>query len=233
MGAHGANRCRRRAQRQFLLNVLELLQSGGWLMLPIALASVVALAVCVERAWALRSAAVAPAHLGSELLQAAGADGWERVRPRYERIPLGRVLLAGGAVAAFGRERMKEAMEEAAAGVVHELERHLTALGVIASATPLLGLLGTVIGMIRVFAVLVEEGQANPALLAGGISEALVTTAAGIAVAIPALVFHRVLQRKVDALVVTMEREAGQLADAMQPDVRPAERVRPTERVPE
>lgn len=194
-------------------------------MLPIALASVVALAVCVERAWMLRSARVAPAQLASELLQAAGADRWEHLRPRYEHIPLGRILLAGGAVAAFGRERMREAMEEAAAGVVHELERHLTVLGVIASATPLLGLLGTVIGMIRVFAVLVEEGQANPALLAGGISEALVTTAAGIAVAIPALVFHRVLQRKVDALAVTMEREAGQLADAMQPDAQPAERV--------
>ena len=198
--------------------VFQLLQSGGWLMLPIALASVAGCAICIERAWALRVARVAPADLLDTMLRDAAQPPPSSTG--YAHIPLGRILIAGVAATALGRARMIEAMEGAAASVTHDLERHLTALGAIASATPLLGLLGTVIGMIRVFAALVQEG-ANPAALAGGIGEALVTTAAGICVAIPALVIHRALLRRVDSLVVRMERDAANLADALCPEESP------------
>ena len=198
--------------------VFQLLQSGGWLMLPIALASVAGCAICIERAWALRVARVAPAELVGTILREAGHP--PRPPAGYAYFPLGRILVAGVAAAKLGRARMIEAMEGAAASVTHDLERHLTALGAIASATPLLGLLGTVIGMIRVFAALVRDG-ANPAALAGGIGEALVTTAAGICVAIPALVIHRALLRRVDNLVVRMERDAAYLANALCPEESP------------
>ena len=100
--------------------------------------------------------------------------------------------------------------------MAHELERHLNALGTIAAIAPLLGLLGTVIGMIKVFAVITAQGVGEPRILAGGISEALVTTAAGLTVAIPSLLFHRVLRRRVDELVVTMEQEALKLVGSLQ-----------------
>ena len=185
-------------------------------MLPIALASVLALAICIERAWALRLARITPPGLTARMVEwATTPQTGDDAAREFAGSPLGRVLLAGAEARRLGRERAKEAMEAAAASAVHDLERFLTTLGVIASATPLLGLLGTVLGMIRVFATLVEEGAASPALLAVGISEALVTTAAGISVAIPALVFHRALLRRVDALVVTMEGEASKLIDGL------------------
>ena len=115
---------------------------------------------------------------------------------------------------------MREAMEDAAGAVVHDLERYLTTLGTIASISPLLGLLGTVIGMIRVFAALMRDQAADVTVLAGGISEALVTTAAGLTVAIPALMFHRYLLRKVDDLTVEMEHQATRFADLLHPEPR-------------
>jgi biopolymer transport protein ExbB len=127
--------------------------------------------------------------------------------------PLGRIMVAGLNNARHGREIMKESIQEAATEVVHELERFLTALGTIAAITPLLGLLGTVIGMIKVFAAIMAQGTGNASVLAGGISEALITTATGLAVAIPTLIFHRHLQRKVDTLVVDMEQEAIKLVE--------------------
>lgn len=210
--------------------MVEALLAGGPVMLPIGLASVAALGICLERAWTLRRHRVAPPDLVARLCAEINAAGFcsERLPGMCERSPLGRILVAslaaggtgggtGGAGGEAARERAKAAMTQAAPPVVHDLERYLTALGAIASATPLLGLLGTVLGMIRVFSVIVEQGAGNPAVLAGGISEALVSTAAGIGVAVPALVCHRVLVRKVDELVVTMEGEAVKLADAVFP----------------
>ncbi|MOA32015.1 Biopolymer transport protein ExbB [compost metagenome] len=113
---------------------------------------------------------------------------------------------------------MKECIEEAAARVIHELERYLNALGTIAGIAPLLGLLGTVLGMIDIFSAFIGNSTANASVLAGGISKALITTAAGLMVAIPALFFHRFLQRRVDELVVGMEQEAIKLVEVVQGD---------------
>lgn len=200
-------------------DVLELLQAGGWLMLPIVLASVLALAICIERSWALRTDRVAPSGLAASAIERREADG--QVQSEQLRgCQLGAVLLAG-LENADGRERMKEAMETAAAAVVHDLERFLTTLGTIATISPLLGLLGTVVGMIRVFDTLMAQGAGNVSSLAGGIAEALVTTAAGLCVAIPSLAFHRHLTRKVDDLLVAMESQAAWLLDATHPEPRP------------
>ena len=113
---------------------------------------------------------------------------------------------------------MKEAMQEGAGQVSHDMERYLTSLGIIASVSPLLGLLGTVVGMINVFTALMLEGAGNANVLAGGISQALITTAAGLSVAIPALIFHRFFLRRIDELVITMEQEASKLVEIMQSD---------------
>ncbi len=193
-------------------------------MLPIALASVAGMGIAMERAWSLRTARVAPFGLGDawrRRLEDNSGD-YEELRAESEGTGLGQILFAGLANAGRGRASMKEAMETTAGAVVHDLERYLTALGTVASVSPLLGLLGTVVGMIRVFRVLVAEGTSNVAMLAGGIAEALVTTAAGLSVAIPALVFHRYLLRKVDDLVVRMEGEADRLLDAIHPQAAQA-----------
>ena len=189
-------------------------------MLPITLASVLAVGICIERAWSLRTAEVVPFGLVERLADASdGKFDAVELDALCGQSSLGRILAAGFAAKGRGRERMKEAMQEAAAGVVHDLERYLTTLGTIASISPLLGLLGTVVGMIRVFNALLTRGAGNPVVLAGGISEALVTTAAGLVVAIPALIFHRFLLRKVDELVVAMEGQAAALLDRVHPEV--------------
>jgi biopolymer transport protein ExbB len=200
--------------------VLDMLQAGGWLMLPILLCSVLAAAICIERFWTLSQARVVPKALLGEVwtLLKNGKMDQQKLREIRGQSPLGEILGAGIANARRGREIMKEAMEEAADAVMHELERYLTPLGTIASISPLLGLLGTVVGMIKVFALLMAEGAGNPNLLAGGISQALVTTAAGLGVAIPALMFHRFFLRRVDDLVVTLEQEAGKLVEIMHGD---------------
>lgn len=195
--------------------MLELLEAGGWLMVPILLASIAAVGICLERVWALRQARVAPPELPQGLVDALREQRVQQARERYGASPLGRILLAGCDSARGGREAMQQAMEGAAGVVVHDLERYLTSLGTIAAISPLLGLLGTVFGMIRVFRQLVAAGPESAALLAGGISEALATTAAGMIVAIPALIFHRYLLRKVDELVVVLERAAARFADAV------------------
>ncbi|MDE0659395.1 MAG: MotA/TolQ/ExbB proton channel family protein [Gammaproteobacteria bacterium] len=200
--------------------MLELLQSGGWLMVPIGLCSVATIGIGLERLWALRVGRAAPQSLLADVegeLQQGEADS-QRLSELCRGCHLGTIFLAGLARARHGREAMKEAMEDVAATVVHDMERYLTALGTIAAISPLLGLLGTVIGMIEVFRVLVEDGIGNPGVFASGISEALVTTAAGLAVAIPALILHRYLLRKVDDLVVVMERQSTRLVDLMHGD---------------
>ena len=189
-------------------------------MVPIGLCSVVALGICLERLWSLRVRRAAPPDLLVQVqleLQGGNADS-DRVAKLCGPCHLGAIFMAGLASARHGREAMKEAMEGAAATAVHDMERHLTALGTIAAISPLLGLLGTVLGMIKVFRALVEDGIGNPAVFASGISEALVTTAAGLAVAIPALMFHRYLLRKVDDLLVVMERQSTRLIELVQVD---------------
>lgn len=189
-------------------------------MVPIGLCSVAALGICLERLWSLRIRRAAPpdlfAKVQRELEGGNGAN--ERVAELCAPCHLGAIFMAGLASARYGREAMKEAMEGAAATAVHDMERYLTALGTIAAISPLLGLLGTVLGMIEVFRVLVEDGIGNPGVFASGISEALVTTAAGLAVAIPALILHRYLLRKVDDLLVVMERQSARLVELCHAD---------------
>tara|TARA_B100001059_G_C17773985_1_gene550125 strand:- start:643 stop:1275 length:633 start_codon:yes stop_codon:yes gene_type:complete len=200
--------------------VWELVKAGGWMMLPIILCSIAAAAIIAERLWTLRPSRVKPGNL------LATVWGWikakklnaQKLKELRANSPLGEILAAGLANSKHGREIMKECIEEAAARVVHDLERYLNALGTIAGIAPLLGLLGTVLGMIQIFSSFMDSGMANAPLLAGGIAKALITTAAGLMVAIPALFFHRYLQRRVDELVVGMEQEAIKLVEVVQGD---------------
>jgi biopolymer transport protein ExbB len=200
--------------------MFEIVQAGGWLMIPIILCSVISAAICVERFWTLRRQQIAPRNL------LAQAWNWiknneldaKRMRELKNGSPLGQILAAGITNHRRGRDIMKESIEEVASHVVHELERYLNTLGTVAAITPLLGLLGTVIGMIKVFTSIKLEGTGNAAVLAGGISEALITTAAGLTVAIPSLFFYRFFQRRIDGLVVSMEQEALKLIEVMHSD---------------
>lgn len=196
----------------------ELISAGGWLMLPIILSSVIAAAIVIERLWTLRSRRVAPPALLGQVWQwvREGKLDAERLRSLRSDSPLGEIMAAGLNNSKHGREIMKESIQEAAGKVIHELERYLNTLGTVAAITPLLGLLGTVIGMIDVFSAIMIQGTGNTGVLAGGISKALITTAAGLTVAIPALFFHRFFVRRVDELVVAMEQEATKLVEVLQ-----------------
>jgi len=200
--------------------VFDLLQAGGWLMWPILLCSVIALAIVIERSWVLRRRAIMPQDLVSRIWQlhrqARLSD--ERIAEIRNGSALGRMLAAGLVNRFHARETMKEAIQDSGRQVVADLERYLNTLGTIAAVTPLLGLLGTVLGMIEVFGVIMEAGVGNPGVLAGGISQALITTAAGLSVAIPALMFHRYFDNRVDKLAVAMEEQALRLIEVMQGD---------------
>lgn len=197
--------------------MLELVIAGGWLMVLIIACSVLAIAICIERFFILNPKRVAPPHLLATVWKQIKGEELdaEGLRTLRESSPLGRILAAGLSNAHHGREVMKESIEEAAGHVVHELERYLNTLGTIASIAPLLGLLGTVVGMIRVFAQIMVQGTGNASALAGGISEALITTAAGLSVAIPALVMHRYYTGRIDAIVVRLEQQTIKLVDAV------------------
>ena len=200
--------------------MLELIKACGSLMVPILLCSLAALAIVIERLWTLRRKAVLPPNLVGEVLAAykAGKLNEARVGALRDGSPLGRVLAAGLANLRHPRHVMKEAIEDVGRQVVHELERFLNTLGTIAAIAPLLGLLGTVVGMIKVFSTIVEQGIGNPGQLAGGISVALITTAAGLSVAIPALMFSRYLRGRVDSLVIGMEEAALELVEVIHGD---------------
>lgn len=200
----------------------EIVLSGGILMVPILLCSIAVIAIVVERFWTLNPTKIAPkAQLGQvwSWIRDNELDS-ERLKQLRRSSQLGKILAAGLSNSRQGRDVMKDSIEEAASQVIHELERFLGVLGTIAAIAPLLGLLGTVIGMIKVFTALNLEGGGNAAVLAGGISEALITTAAGLTVAIPAMIFHRFFVRRVDSLVITMEQEAVKLVDALHGDRR-------------
>jgi biopolymer transport protein ExbB len=197
--------------------MLEIVQAGGWLMLPILACSVVAVAIVLERLWTLQTKRVVPSGVAAQVWEAIrqnrlDMDGIEALRRSSS---LGYVLAAGLSQWSAPREVMKEAVEDAGRHAVHDLERYLNALGTIAAVSPLLGLLGTVSGMIRAFSAITTQGVGNPTVLAGGIAEALITTAAGLAVAIPALIAYRYLRRRIDTLVVLIEQEAMQFVDTL------------------
>ena len=190
------------------------------MMVPIILASVVALAIIGERFWSLQRKKIIPSQLLAHIwhLHRENKLDESSIRTIRASSPLGRVLAAGLLNRQHGREVMKDSIEEVGRHVAHELERYLTTLGSIAAVTPLLGLLGTVDGIIRVFSALAVEGINDPAVLSHGISEALICTASGLIVAIPSLFFHRYFEALVDDHVLQMEENALRLIDLMQGD---------------
>ncbi len=200
--------------------MFEILRSGGWMMAPILLCSVAAMAIILERLWALQRNRIIPAELVAHIwrLHQDGLLDDGAIKQIKICSPLGRILAAGLLNRKYGREMMKTSIEEVGRQVTHELERYLNALGSIAAVTPLLGLLGTVDGIIRVFSGIAASGLGDPAVLSQGISEALICTAAGLTTAIPSLFFHRYFERLVDDHVVRMEEEALRLIDFMQGD---------------
>lgn len=197
--------------------MLDIILAGGWLMLPIVVSSIVALGIIFERYYALQDKRVAPTNTAelAEQWASSGKVDEEKLIDLQQDSPLGRILAAGLANSGCSREVMKDAIEEVGRVEAHNLGRYLNALGTIAAITPLLGLLGTVVGMISVFTTITTSGVGNPTTLAGGISQALMTTAAGLTVAIPALVFSRYFQRRVTDLVVEMEQAALRLVEIM------------------
>ncbi|MCU0835413.1 MAG: MotA/TolQ/ExbB proton channel family protein [Chromatiaceae bacterium] len=197
--------------------MLEVLQAGGWLMLPILACSVAAMAIVLERLWTLRRRRIMPDKLVNQVFQLHARNQLtsERIAEIRDGSPLGRMLTAGLVNRNHSREVMKEAINDTGRQVVADMERYLNTLATIASVTPLLGLLGTVFGMIDIFGVIMDAGVGNPGVLAGGISKALITTAAGLSVAIPALMFHRYLDSRVTKLTIAMEEQALRLVEVI------------------
>jgi biopolymer transport protein ExbB len=198
--------------------VFEIVKAGGWVMVPIILCSIAALAIIGERLWSLQRKRICPSRLVPQIWQWVKDSQLDasHVAALRNDSPLGRILAAGLVNLRRDRVIMKEAIEDVGRQVVPELERYLNTLGTIAAISPLLGLLGTVTGIIRAFhAISGGEGMGSPALLAGGISEALITTAAGLVVAIPSLMFYRYFRGRVDELVVYMEQESLKMVEML------------------
>ncbi len=195
--------------------MIEILLAGGILMIPIILSSIIAVAIVIERFLSLRVGKVIPAS-DIELARKMAATGQvspNAIESLRENSVVGSVLATGLASSTLPRHVMKENIEEAGRHAVHKLERYLPALATIGAISPLMGLLGTVFGMISSFSQIAKAGVGDPAAVAGGISEALITTAAGISVALIAVVFHRYFKAKVDNYVVGMEQEAVKLIE--------------------
>jgi biopolymer transport protein ExbB len=195
----------------------EIVRAGGPFMVPIVICSIALVGIVLERLWTLQRKRVLPEELIKRVTQLADAN---QVNPKViealeKNSPLGRVLAAALANRNRGREIMMERVEDVGRHVVHELERFVNSVGTIASISPLLGLLGTVTGIIHAFTAVQMGGMGDPRALAGGISEALVCTAAGLTVAIPAYIAHRYLRGKVERIVVEMEKVAVNFADSL------------------
>jgi biopolymer transport protein ExbB len=206
--------------------LFAIIQAAGWPIWPLLAASVIAVALIIERAVSLRSSKIIPPALLEQVLAVYQRQGVnEDILDKLAKdSPLGEVLAAGLRNHKSSRYVMKDAVEEAGRTVAHELERFLTTLGTIATAAPLLGLFGTVIGMIEIFGSQSPTGGTNPQQLAHGISIALYNTAFGIGIAIPALIFYRHYKNKVDGFVVDMEQQAAKLIDLVhgeRADARP------------
>ena len=200
--------------------MFELIVAGGWIMAPIILCSILAFTIIVERFWSLRELRIAPDDLVEQIIKLHQKKRItnDAIDKLYNNSPLGRILAAGLRNMNNQRDIMKESIEEEGRQVVQELERFLNTLGTIASITPLLGLLGTVIGMIKVFTVITSLGVGDPKILADGISEALITTAAGLSVAIPTVMFYRYFRGRVDELLLKMEAQAVYLVEVVHGD---------------
>jgi biopolymer transport protein ExbB len=196
----------------------EIVRAGGPVMWPIILCSIIAAAIVLERLWTLQDKRVLPRELTSKVWHLIENNQVnEKVITALEQnSPLGRVLAAGLANRHRPHDVIMERLEDTGRHVIHELERFLNTLGTIAGIAPLLGLLGTVTGIIKAFNAIQEGGVGDPRALSGGIAEALITTAAGLIVAIPALFAYRYLRGKVDTIVVEMEKDAIKLADAVE-----------------
>lgn len=205
--------------------MFEIVKAGGIMMGPIILASIIAAAIILERLWTLQEKRVLPVELTEKVWRWVEQHQIQdkHVSALKQNSPLGKILAAGLANRHRPRTIIKESIEDTGRHVVHELDRFIGTLGTIASLSPLMGLLGTVLGMIQTFNAITTEGIGNPAALAGGIAQALITTAAGLTVAIPALIGYKFLRGKVEGLVVRMEKEAIKLVEAM--EAQPGEPV--------
>lgn len=194
--------------------MLAIIEAAGWPIWPLILASVLALAIIIERFYSLRVSEISPPTLLDSVVTELHARGVsdDMLAKLAADSPLGQILAAGLRNVKSTREVMKESIEETGRSVVHELERFLTSLGTIATVAPLLGLLGTVVGMIEIFGSQTPTGS-NPAVLAHGISVALYNTAFGLIVAIPAMIFYRFFRARVDSLAVDMEQQAIKLVE--------------------
>jgi len=200
--------------------MLAIIQAAGWPIYSIIFASIIAVAIIIERIISLRRSQVLPTGLLALAVQEYKQSGVtsDMLTRLSGNSPLGKVLAAGLKNVKSSREIMKESIEEAGRAVAHELERFLTTLGTIATAAPLLGLFGTVVGMIEIFGAQSPASGSNPAALAHGISVALYNTAFGIVVAIPALVFYRHFRARVDSFLVEMEQQAIKLVEVVHGD---------------
>ena len=196
----------------------EIVRAGGWMMGPIILFSIIAAAIILERLWTLQDRRVLPPDLTKRVWQLVEANqvNDQVIAALAQNSPLGKVLAAGLANRHRTREALMERLEDAGRHVVHELERFINTLGTIAGVAPLLGLLGTVGGIIQSFNAINSGGTGDPRMLSGGIAQALVTTAAGLCVAIPALIGYRYLRGRVDRIVIEIEKDAIMLADALE-----------------
>jgi len=196
--------------------VFDIIRAAGWPIWPLLLASVIAVALIIERSITLRRSKIVPDGLLDRVIgdYRQGGVNPDMLNRLAGQSPLGRVFAAGLRNVKSSREVMKEAVEEAGHGVTHELERFLTSLGTIASISPLMGLFGTVVGMIEIFGSQNPSG-ANPQQLAHGISVALYNTAFGLIIAIPAMIFYRHFRALVDSLVVDMEQQAVKLVETV------------------
>ena len=204
--------------------MLELIKAGGWVMVPILLLGVIAMAIVIERFWSLRRKEVLPPGLGEEVRE------WARGRqldPSHIEVlrrnsPLGEILAAALDVRYRPRELIKERVEDVGRHVMHQMERFMNTLGTIASVSPLLGLLGTVFGMIQMFLKILTTGVGDVNQLAGGIGQALISTAGGLCVAIPAVMFHRYFRGRIAEFVIDMEKQAIALLDTIDEGIVPA-----------
>jgi biopolymer transport protein ExbB len=198
--------------------MFELIKAGGWVMWPIILCSVAALAIIGERFWSLQKKYVTPPNLLAQVMQLLERNELEpsHLAALRDNSPLGRILAAGLVNRDHDREIVKEAIENTGRHVVPDLERYLRSLGTIAAISPFLGLFGTVIGMIQMFSGIGQHGVGDPSIVAAGISTALITTAAGIAVAIPSVMFYRYFRGRVNELIINMESEAIKLVEVLQ-----------------
>lgn len=211
------------------LRVFDILKAGGWGMIPILICSAIGLAIVLERFWTLRRSAVLPPGLGEQVRSWAHSQQLSptHIQALRENSPLGELLAGALDVRNRPRAEIKERIEDTGRHVVHDLERYLNSLGTIALIGPLLGLLGTVLGLIRMFLAVMVSGVGDPMKMAGGIGEALVCTASGLIVAIPAYILHRYFRSRVRGYVVLMEKQATALLDELSSTRPPATEARP------